>query len=129
MLRMTAQCPRYNEALQEVLQLPEVQRELRQTQQLFENLQNFTGMNISSAADVTSLFITLWAEQLYGLELPEWTTGYYPQQMEFMASQSYVYNAYTTEMRRIKGGPFLKEFLKQLNNFVAGARERKMYLY
>ena len=49
-----------------------------------------------------------------------------------MASQSYVYNAYTSEMRKIKGGPFLKTLFSQMQDFVRGSlnpKGRKMFLY
>ena len=62
MLRMTAKCPRYNEALEEVLQLPQVRKELEENQLLFKELSAITGLNVSSAADITSIFITLLAE-------------------------------------------------------------------
>lgn len=52
--------------------------------------------------------------------------------MQFMAEQSYIYNAYTTEMQRLKAGPFLQKIFQQMQAKVRGSlkpEERKMFLY
>ncbi|XP_075160559.1 venom acid phosphatase Acph-1-like [Haematobia irritans] len=131
-LRMTAKCPRYDQALQEVLQQSEVLEELGVYKTMFEELTNITGLNISTAADINSLYITLLAEESYGLTLPSWARQYYPDRLQFLAEQNYVYNAYTMEMQRIKGGPFLEKIFEQMQGKVQGTlspRERKMFLY
>ncbi|XP_073844028.1 prostatic acid phosphatase-like [Musca autumnalis] len=131
-LRMKVECPRYDRSLDEVLQLPQVQQEVGKYRSLFEELSTITGWNITTAADITSLYITLLAEQLYGLDLPAWTEAYYPDRLQFMAEQSYIYNVYTTEMQRIKGGPFLHKIFQQMlakANGTLQPEERKMFLY
>uniref|UniRef100_A0A1A9WGA6 Acid phosphatase n=1 Tax=Glossina brevipalpis TaxID=37001 RepID=A0A1A9WGA6_9MUSC len=61
-LRMTAECPRYEQALQEVLQRSEVQQELKRHENLFKELTEITGLNVTTAHDITSIYITLLAE-------------------------------------------------------------------
>lgn len=49
-----------------------------------------------------------------------------------MAEQSYIYNAYTTEMQRIKGGPLLQLMLEHMLGKAEGSLrplQRKMYMY
>uniref|UniRef100_A0A1I8M673 Histidine phosphatase superfamily (Branch 2) n=1 Tax=Musca domestica TaxID=7370 RepID=A0A1I8M673_MUSDO len=131
-LRMKVPCPRYDQALNEVLQLPQVKLEIDDHKSLFQELSKITGLNITTAADITSLYITLLAEQSYGLDLPSWTEDYYPDRMQFMAKQSYIYNGYTTEMQRLKGGPFLQKIFGQMlakENGTLLPEERTMFVY
>uniref|UniRef100_A0A0A1WZB1 Lysosomal acid phosphatase n=1 Tax=Zeugodacus cucurbitae TaxID=28588 RepID=A0A0A1WZB1_ZEUCU len=125
-------CPRFFEAREEVFQLPEVKAELAQHEALFRNLTELTGKPVKSADDVNSLFITLLAEQEFGYTLPAWTKDYYPEKMRFLAERSFIYNAYTREMQKIKGGPFLKktfaEMLEKRNGKLSPSN-RKLFIY
>ncbi|XP_005184973.1 venom acid phosphatase Acph-1 [Musca domestica] len=132
LLLVRTPCPRYFEARQEVLELPEVKEEHAKYESLFRNLSALTGLNITEAEHINSLYITLEAERDFGLPLPAWAKDYFPEKMQFMAEQSYIYNAYTPEMQKIKGGPFLKkmfdEMLKKRDNTLKPA-DRKMFIY
>uniref|UniRef100_A0A1I8P2T5 Acid phosphatase n=2 Tax=Stomoxys calcitrans TaxID=35570 RepID=A0A1I8P2T5_STOCA len=132
LLLVRTPCPRYFEARQEVLNLPEVKLEHTRHKELFRNLSALTGLNITEAEHINSLYITLEAERDFGLPLPEWTKEYFPEKMRFMAEMSYIYNAYTSEMQKIKGGPFLKkmfdEMEKKRNNALSPS-DRKMFIY
>lgn len=125
-------CPRYFEARQEVLELPEVKEEHAKYADLFKNLSSFSGMNITEAEHVNSLYITLEAERDFGLKLPGWTKQYFPEKMRYMAEQSYIYNAYTPEMQKIKGGPFLKKMFAEMEkkrNNTLKPKDRKLFIY
>lgn len=62
MLLIRPSCPRFAEALEEVLQLPHVKAELEQNKWLFENLTRIFGMPIESAQDVNLMYVTLEAQ-------------------------------------------------------------------
>lgn len=55
-------CPRYFEALYEVLNSPEIKQELQAYEYLFYELTRLTGMNLTESEDVQSLYLTLLAE-------------------------------------------------------------------
>ena len=40
----------------------------------------------------------------YNKTLPEWTTGYFPDQMKELSDFSFSMQAYTTDMQRLRGG-------------------------
>lgn len=129
---MRTPCPRYAEARAEVLQLPEVISEQEPYAQMLRELTNLTGMSVRTAEDVNSLYITLLAEKEFGYKLPEWTKDYFPKRMQFLAEQSYVYNAYTPEMQKIKGGPFLRKMYDEMLAKQAGSlkpKDRGMFIY
>ncbi|XP_030388048.1 venom acid phosphatase Acph-1 [Scaptodrosophila lebanonensis] len=132
LLLVRTPCPRYFEAREEVFKRAEVLAELEPYQQMFRELTNLTGMPVGSAEDVNSLYITLLAEQEFGYKLPEWTKKYFPERMQFLAEQSYVYNAYTPEMQKIKGGPFLRKMYDEMVAKRAGTlapKDRGMFIY
>ncbi|XP_037938962.1 venom acid phosphatase Acph-1-like isoform X2 [Teleopsis dalmanni] len=116
LLLVRTSCPRYFEAVHEVLELPEVKAEIEPYLDMYKELAELTGMKFSEPEDVQSLYLTLLAEQEFGLELPEWTKQYFPEKLQFLAEQSYIYNVYTPEMQKIKAGPFLKKMLDEMKN-------------
>ncbi|XP_039484977.1 venom acid phosphatase Acph-1 [Drosophila santomea] len=130
-IRMKAPCPRYDEAVLEVIDLPEVKKLHAENSDLLQELTSRTGLNITYAHDVTNVFITLLCEQTFGLQLPSWTNDYFPEKMLPLAEKSYVYDAYTTEMRKMKGGFFVELLLKQMHDRISGELQpanRKMFL-
>ncbi|EDW76777.1 uncharacterized protein Dwil_GK19447 [Drosophila willistoni] len=132
LLLVRTPCPRYFEAREEVLKRPEVIAEQKPYEEMFKELTKLTGMRVRNAEDVNSLYITLQAEEAFGYKLPDWTKAYYPERMQFLAEQSYVYNAYTKEMQKIKGGPFLKKMYAEMTAKAEATlepRDRRMFIY
>lgn len=111
LLLVRTSCPRYHEALTEVMERDEIRQILNESQELLDNLTSLTGMDIKTPDDVQSLFSTLKAESEFGLKLPEWTKGYYPDKMLPLTTLSYILNIYNDELKRLKGGAFLKKTL------------------
>lgn len=59
---MRTPCPRYFEALSEVLELPNVKAEIEPYLDMLSELSLLTGMNLTQPEDVQSLYLTLLAE-------------------------------------------------------------------
>ncbi|EDW18963.2 uncharacterized protein Dmoj_GI13524 [Drosophila mojavensis] len=132
LLLVRTPCPRYFEARDEVFQLPEVIAQQAPYADMLRELSNLTGMEMRNAEDVNSLYITLLAEQEFGYKLPDWAKDYFPERMQFLAEQSYIYNAYTPEMQKIKGGPFLRKMYDEMLAKQAGTlkpKDRGMFIY
>lgn len=132
LLLVRTPCPRYFEARDEVFMMPEVIAEQEPFTDMLRELSNLTGMPMRNAEDVNSLYITLLAEQEFGYKLPVWAKDYFPERMQFLAEQSYVYNAYTPEMQKIKGGPFLRKMYDEMLAKQAGTlrpKDRGMFIY
>lgn len=52
--------------------------------------------------------------------------------MQFLTDQSYIYNVYTTEMQKIKAGPFLQKMFTEMLEKSGGKLnplDRKMFIY
>ncbi|CAD7077103.1 unnamed protein product [Hermetia illucens] len=132
LLLVRTSCPRYYEAVEEVLQLPEVKSVIDKYRPMMKQLEKITGMKIKTPEDVGSLFSTLKAEQEYGLELPPWTKEYFPDKLIELSELSYIYNVYTDELQRVKGGPFLKKMFKEWvekRDNKLSPKDRKLFIY
>ncbi|KAL7734385.1 hypothetical protein ACLKA6_010718 [Drosophila palustris] len=132
LLLVRTPCPRYFEALHEVYEKPEVKAEIAPYLDMFKELASHTGLSFNEPEDVQSLYLTLLAEQEWGLDLPDWTKEYFPEKMQFLTEQSYVYNVYTPEMQKIKAGPFLKKMfdeMQQKRNETLKPDRRKLFIY
>lgn len=91
-----------------------------------------TGSAVKTPDDIQSLYSTLRAESEYGLKLPEWTSNYYPEQLINMAEMSYIYNVYTTELQKLKGGPFIRKMIAEQEQKKMGTlkpENRKIFMY
>lgn len=125
-------CPRFHEAAEEVLELPEVKRKIAENAQLMEELSRHTGLKVKTAEDVQSIFGTLKAEKEYGLTLPSWTKNYFPERLVELMELSYIYNVYTDELKQIKAGPFLSKLIKEFEGKRDGTlkpKDLKISLY
>lgn len=77
------------------------------------------------------LYTTLKTEEEVSLALPDWTENIYPEEMRSLAERSYALFTETHLMKRIKGGAFLTEILKKMQNKRKKNLnpDRKIFLY
>jgi prostatic aicd phosphatase len=68
-------------------------------------------------------------QQEFGLVLPEWTEKYYPNGMQEMTDKSYVYNAYNSELKKLKGGVFVKKALNDWESKIDSKLKQKIFVY
>lgn len=131
LLLVRVSCPRYTETVNELFQTPEIVSLMNANQELYTNLTSITGLKIATPDDVQSLFSTLKAESEYGLKLPNWTKAYYPDKLLPLTKKSYALNVYTDEMKRLKGGPFLRKTLGEWEALIAkpNGANKKIFLY
>lgn len=121
-------CPRYYEELKRVEKETHYADIISENSELFKNLSKITGSKIATLDDVQSLYSTLKAEQDLGLKLPEWTTDLMPQLLN-LTIQSYIYNVYTPELRKLKGGNFLKRTFSDWNKAANNQKTPKIFVY
>lgn len=130
MLLVRTPCPRYHEAVDEVLASPEVQKVLADNKEMFDELTKLTGMPIKTPDDIQSLYGTLRAETEFGLKLPAWTKEYYPDKLTNLTDWSYIWNIYTDELKQLKAGPFVERITTEFNKKVDGSlKDLQISLY
>nr|AQS60691.1 prostatic acid phosphatase-like isoform X1 [Sogatella furcifera] len=131
LLLVNIPCPRYYEALQEVVEREEVKKLIKQNKPIYELLTNKTGTEVKTFNDLLSIQGTLKAETDLNLKLPNWTESVYPEPLNQLAGKAFTLNAYTPELRRIKGGPLLKRIIKHMVDKIKKLTHKKdqVYLY
>lgn len=113
---MRTPCPRYHEAVEEVLASDEVKKVLEDNANMFAELTKLTGLSIKTPDDIQSLYGTLRAETEFGLELPKWTKNYYPDKLLNLTELSYMYNVHTSELKALKAGPFIHKLVTEFES-------------
>lgn len=132
LLLVRKDCPEYNLELQKVENSAEIQNKLKDNEELFKYVQDATGKDIKNFYDIEDVYTTLLAEKSYGLKLPSWTDGYFPEKMSGPASLSFVLKAYNDKLQRLKGGVLLKKILNDWTNKATNnlkPADRKFFLY
>lgn len=76
----------------------------KQNNEFYAYLSKNTGDNITTLADVETLYNTLEIEQLNNLTLPEWTKEVFGEKMKEMATMNLALYTDTEFMKRMHGG-------------------------
>ncbi|XP_044261275.1 venom acid phosphatase Acph-1-like [Tribolium madens] len=125
-------CANYHLELDHVLQLPPIKKKFQENEKLFQELSDKTGKTVKNFDDVQDIYSTLKAEEGFNLTLPDWTKNYYPHRMTPPTIFSYVLNAYSDKLKRLKGGVLLKKLISDWSSKAEGKlspAQRKAYLY
>lgn len=88
-----------------------------------------SGLTISTPDDAQSLYSTLKAETDLGLQLPAWTTRVFPDPLAKITAQSFVINAMTPVLQKLKGGFLLKKIIDDTNVKLDKGSQMKMFSY
>lgn len=68
---------------------------------LYENLTEYTGSQVTTVFDVYSIYDTLHIEEQLGFELPSWTKSVYPEPMKSITGYAFKGFSQTTRMKRL----------------------------
>ncbi|CRK95747.1 CLUMA_CG009204, isoform A [Clunio marinus] len=128
LLLVRTPCARYAEEMERILHY-EVRDEIDQITPLMNELSNITGWEIKTPDDVQSLYSTLKAEKEFGLKLPQWTENFFPQKLQYVTDRSYVLNAFNSELKRLKGGVFVKKAIQDWNEKALNKLKEKIFIY
>lgn len=130
-LAMKKPCPRYDAEFNNARNLPEVKNLETKYKKVFEYLSLHTGSEVKTIENAEYIHSTLFIESLKNMKLPNWTTEVYPEPLRTIAAWSFALPAYTTELRRLKGGPLLKEWIDHFQKKKTGSLDpdRKMFIY
>ncbi|XP_011864387.1 PREDICTED: venom acid phosphatase Acph-1-like isoform X2 [Vollenhovia emeryi] len=122
MLFKAKRCPIYKAAFAETKKMKEVRDKIAVHENLFKFLMEKTGLAIEKLP--LNLYNLLTAQKNMNLTLPEWCTDDVYRQMQEAVVLDYEIRSYTTQLKRLNGGMFIKKFIDNINK-----RSRKMYVY
>ncbi|KAJ1528663.1 hypothetical protein ONE63_007057 [Megalurothrips usitatus] len=130
-LAMKKPCPRYDAEFTKARNLPEIARLEKEYAGLFKYLSIHTGQEVKTIESAEYIHSTLFIESLKNFTLPEWTKTVYPEPLKTLAQWSFALPAYTPELRRLKGGPLVKEWIDHFQKKRSSILDpdRKMFIY
>ncbi|XP_046685501.1 prostatic acid phosphatase-like [Homalodisca vitripennis] len=126
LITMRAPCPLYNE---EQRSSDKVLAASYDDKDLYKYLSEHSGQNVSTLLDVETLFNILEIEKESGKDLPSWTISVFPEKMKDIAALVLASFTNTPLMKRLRGGPLVKEIKTNMESYVSGASKRKLSLY
>lgn len=83
---------------------------------LYAFLSRYSGDSISSLEKISYLYNTLKIEADNNFTLPEWTKKVFPEKMEPWSALSFATDTFTTDLQRLKTGPFFNNLLQYFHN-------------
>jgi len=134
LLSSHATCPRFTELHTEVLENSQFMRNIyKENSDLFEYISASVGENITDIVKLDYIFDTLLIENIYGMELPQWTKKVFPGgKFEELRDLSFTVDTFNQEMKRLKGGPFVKEMVEHFDSVADKSLtppNRKVFMY
>ncbi|CAL1538269.1 unnamed protein product [Lymnaea stagnalis] len=130
-LAISAPCPRYDQLLEEVMFLPEIQKEEEENKAFYKMVENSTGIKEENIKEIWSVADTLFCEWTHNMTWNEWATqpGVWEKLNSLNSLSSAVYT-YTSEMARLTGGPLLKEIISNMDSATKqDVPHPKFYMY
>ncbi|XP_076278118.1 venom acid phosphatase Acph-1 isoform X2 [Lasioglossum baleicum] len=121
--------PVYLKALQNARRSKEILEKVSKYEDFFKFLREKTGANVTNTKQAYEIYNLLTAQKSMDLTLPEWVTNEVYTKMQRIVKLEYEIRSYTAEMRRLNGGPLIKQFIDNVRLNEERARPRKIYLY
>jgi lysosomal acid phosphatase len=104
-------CPVYDYELKKLLKSEEFKTYDKNLKPIYKYLTEHAGKTVNSLQSVQNIYSCLHIEEIYNLELPEWTKEVYPDKLKPISGLSFAVKTYTPLLARLKTGPLLKEIL------------------
>ncbi|XP_076394727.1 venom acid phosphatase Acph-1 isoform X2 [Megachile rotundata] len=123
-------CKGFKKMVSNVEQTDEgVKRYIKENKDIYEYLSQHTGANITQDK-VFNLRQILFAQRDIGLELPEWTKPVFPDgKLDELAASDIIIRSRTTKLKQLTGGIWIKELLKNVDNYINNSDTRKAFMY
>ncbi|KAF7283653.1 testicular acid phosphatase homolog [Rhynchophorus ferrugineus] len=113
-------CPKHDRLKKELLKSEEFQQLNLENAELYHNISQLTGYDEKSVDldTFSGLFSTITIYKGFNLSLPEWTDYYWPE-IKSLAAKHFQVSTYTTELARLRTGPFYSYFINFTESVIA----------
>lgn len=75
------------------------------------------------------IFKNIILQEEFGLTLPNWTKKYYPDKLQNLTDKSYIFNSFNKELKRLKGGVFVKKAIDEWKKKKDEKLNKKFFVY
>jgi len=131
MLKMSAPCPRKQEAWSEYLKdSEEYKKILADNREFLDFVGEKAGTPIKTIFSLTSVHDPLFCEQQHGLPLPDWANSTVMERIAELRAIGFkfMYGG-TTEIKRLKGGPLAKQMISNMEGDAQELGSSKSYKF
>ncbi|KZC03760.1 PREDICTED: venom acid phosphatase Acph-1-like [Dufourea novaeangliae] len=107
----------------------EVMKFEEENKEIYKYLSQHTGANITQSSTF-SLRQIFYEQTDIGLELPKWTKSVFPNgKLDELAVFDIHIRTRTPELKKLLGGVWIQEWLKNIDNYLNGNDNRKAFMY
>ena len=128
LLLVTKSCLRFHEELERVVS-EDIKEELGKYSEMFEELSRNSGWQIKSHFHIQHLFGIFKCQQELGMEIPDWAKKYFPSAMQDLMEKGFIFNSYNPQLKKLKGGFFVKKAIEDWEKKVEQKLNTKIFLY
>lgn len=128
LLLVTKSCPRYHEELERVLK-EDLKDELTKYSEMFRELSVKSGWNVTSHFHTQHLFGVFKSQQDFGLKIPDWAEKFYPSAMQDIMEKGFIFNAYNSQLKKLKGGYFVKRAIEDWEKKIENKISQKVLVF
>uniref|UniRef100_A0A1W7RAF6 Histidine phosphatase n=1 Tax=Hadrurus spadix TaxID=141984 RepID=A0A1W7RAF6_9SCOR len=131
MLYEGSRCPAAKAEQTRIRNSPAGQEYISQFTQLFEEVTQHSGMNVSDWDSAADIFSTLAIEKRRGLLLPDWVTEDVFNTLKSITQDSFRLSYNTTKIQRLRGGVVIGDVVKHMQQKVNGEIDpiKKVFFY
>eukprot|EP00088_Acartia_fossae_P068667 TRINITY_DN8752_c0_g1_i1.p1 TRINITY_DN8752_c0_g1~~TRINITY_DN8752_c0_g1_i1.p1 ORF type:complete len:419 (+),score=82.51 TRINITY_DN8752_c0_g1_i1:162-1418(+) len=133
LLSSHAECPRFTQLQEELKHSQDFKNIYNDNIGLFSYISKNAGQNITDVVELDYVYDTLFIEHNNNMTLPEWAQRVFNNpKFKELRDFSFTIDTYTPELKRLKGGPFIKKVLADCDKVIDGSLEpskRKMFMY
>ena len=104
--------PRFTQLQEELKQSEDFQNIYNDNKGLFSFISKNAGQNITDVVELDYVYDTLFIEHNNNMTLPDWAQRvFFNPKFKELRDFSFTIDTYTPELKRLKGGPFIKKVL------------------
>ncbi|XP_072382551.1 prostatic acid phosphatase-like [Diabrotica undecimpunctata] len=126
---MKVPCAKYDAIFKELRQSPTILALEHEHEELKKYLTKHTGSNVTNMEDVESIYNTLEIEKLQNFTRPSWVNDTMLATMRELAARNLAFYSEVPYMKKVKGGMFLNNMIKTMENSLNKTDVTKLYLY
>ncbi|KAF6212963.1 hypothetical protein GE061_010676 [Apolygus lucorum] len=129
LLEVTKKCDKYEALMNATKNSQKYQQVLHKYPNMTQYVEDNAGIIISNLDDYQNLYTNCYIEEDRGFKLPDWLKKVYPSPMKELVIVSFVAPTWDDELKRFRGGPFVKEVLNNFRGKLDGSNLLNMSLY
>lgn len=123
-----APCPKLKQALEEAYVNESIKSDGK-LENYYKELTMHTQQPVKTITDIEFLYNILYIQSKHGLVLPKWAKKYYNDEMKTIAARALTLLTSNTLLRRLHGGPLLKQIVNQMQESQIKKDSKKAYFY